>query len=154
MQPLPSDAHRKRAKALRQQIAHHNERYYADDAPEVSDADYDALVRELALLEAEHPELVDDTSPTHVIGAGALSTAFTPVTHRQPMASLDNAMDDAELAAWGDRVTKGLGADRARFVCELKIDGLAISLRYEKGRLVQAATRGDGRVGEDFLCYS
>ncbi len=146
---MPSDASSKRAKALRQQIAHHNERYYADDAPEISDADYDALVRELARLEAEYPELIDDASPTHVVGAGALSTAFTPVTHRQPMASLDNAMDDAELAAWGERVLKGLGSERPRFVCELKIDGLAISLRYENGRFVQAATRGDGRVGED-----
>ncbi len=134
---------------LRAQIAHHNERYYADDAPEIADADYDLLVRELASLEGEHPELVDDSSPTRAVGAGALSTAFTPVTHRQPMASLDNAMDEAELAAWGERLVKGLGDDRPRFVCELKIDGLAISLRYESGRFVQAATRGDGRVGED-----
>ncbi|MCE9622927.1 MAG: NAD-dependent DNA ligase LigA [Actinomycetia bacterium] len=139
----------KRINELRRQIAHHNERYYADDAPEVSDADYDALVRELARIESEHPELVDDESPTRLIGAGALSSTFAEVTHRQPMASLDNAMDDAELAAWGDRVARGLGDERPRFVCELKIDGLAISLRYERGRFVQAATRGDGRVGED-----
>ena len=139
----------KRIKELRLQVAHHNERYYADDAPEIADADYDALVRELAKLEMAHPDLVDDSSPTQVVGAGALSMAFTPVTHRQPMASLDNAMDDTELAAWGDRVTRGLGDQQARFVCELKIDGLAISLRYEQGRFVQAATRGDGRVGED-----
>ncbi|CAN5494350.1 NAD-dependent DNA ligase LigA [soil metagenome] len=138
-----------RIKDLRLQIAHHNERYYAHDAPEIADADYDALVREVAQIERDHPELVDDSSPTHLVGAGALSTAFTPVTHSQPMASLDNAMDDAELVAWGERVLKGLGAEVPRFVCELKIDGLAISLRYEKGKFVQAATRGDGRVGED-----
>ncbi len=139
----------KRIKDLRLQIAHHNERYYAHDAPEIADADYDALVREVAQLECDHPELVDESSPTHLVGAGALSTAFSPVTHSQPMASLDNAMDEAELVAWGERVLKGLGAEVPRFVCELKIDGLAISLRYEKGKFVQAATRGDGRVGED-----
>ncbi|MEQ1872919.1 MAG: NAD-dependent DNA ligase LigA [Ilumatobacteraceae bacterium] len=139
----------KRIKELRLQIAHHNERYYADDAPEIADAEYDALVREVAELEKAHPDLVENSSPTQMVGAGALNMAFTSVTHRQPMASLDNAMDDSELAAWGDRVTRGLGDQQARFVCELKIDGLAISLRYEKGRFVQAATRGDGRVGED-----
>ena len=134
---------------LRSQIAHHNERYYAHDAPEISDADYDLLVRELARLEAEHPEFSDAESPTQQVGAGALSTSFAEVAHRVPMTSLDNAMDVAELQAWGERVSKGLGGEVARFVCELKIDGLAMSLRYEGGRFVQAATRGDGRVGED-----
>ncbi|MEQ1701764.1 MAG: NAD-dependent DNA ligase LigA [Ilumatobacteraceae bacterium] len=134
---------------LRSLIAHHNERYYADDAPEVSDADYDQLVRELARLEAEHPELIDEASPTQQVGAGALSSAFAPVVHRVPMTSLDNAMDVAELEAWGERITRGLAGEPARFVCELKIDGLAMSLRYERGAFVQAATRGDGRVGED-----
>ena len=134
---------------LRSQVAHHNERYYADDAPEVSDAEYDLLVRELGALEAEHPELIDEASPTQQVGAGSLSTAFTPVEHRVPMTSLDNAMDGAELEAWGERISRGLSGEPARFVCELKIDGLAMSLRYEGGRFVQAATRGDGRVGED-----
>ncbi|MGB8860816.1 MAG: NAD-dependent DNA ligase LigA [Ilumatobacteraceae bacterium] len=134
---------------LRTQIAHHNERYYAHDAPEISDADYDQLVRELARLEADHPELVDAHSPTQLVGAGALNEAFSPVEHRVPMTSLDNAMDEAELQAWGERIVKGLAGEQARFVCELKIDGLAMSLRYEGGRFVQAATRGDGRVGED-----
>ena len=138
-----------RIRALRDEIAHHNQAYYAHDAPEISDADYDRLVRELAALEAEHPELADDESPTRQVGAGSLSTAFAPVTHSVPMTSLDNAMDFAELAAWGERVAKGLDGEAARFVCELKIDGLAMSLRYEQGRFVQAATRGDGRVGED-----
>ena len=134
---------------LRALVAYHNERYYAHDAPEISDAEYDEMVRELARLEAEHPEFDDGESPTRRVGAGALSEAFAPVTHRIPMTSLDNAMDADELSAWCDRVAKGLAGAPARYVCELKIDGLAMSLRYEGGRLVQAATRGDGRVGED-----
>ncbi len=138
-----------RIRALRDEIAHHDQAYYADDAPEVSDADYDLLVRELVALEAEYPELVDPESPSQQVGAGLLSTAFAPVAHAVPMTSLDNAMDADELAAWGERVAKGLAGAPAHFVCELKIDGLAMSLRYERGRLVQAATRGDGRVGED-----
>ena len=142
-----------RIQELHRQIAHHNERYYAFDAPEISDADYDLLVRELAALEAEHPHLASTESPTRQVGAGALATTFSEVVHRVPMTSLDNAMDAAELEAWGDRVAKGLANDNSgaatRFVCEPKIDGLAMSLRYERGRLVQAATRGDGRVGED-----
>ena len=138
-----------RIQQLRSQLAHHNERYYANDAPEISDADYDLLVRELVALEGEHPELADTGSPSQQVGAGALSSAFSPVVHRVPMTSLDNAMDFIELAAWGDRVTKGLAGEPTSFVCELKIDGLAMSLRYEQGRFVQAATRGDGRVGED-----
>jgi DNA ligase (NAD+) len=138
-----------RVQQLRQQIAHHNERYYGADAPEISDADYDLLVRELASIEAEHPELLASDSPTQHVGAAPLSATFAPVTHRVPMTSLDNAMDLDELTAWGDRVARGLADQATRFVCELKIDGLAMSLRYEDGRLVQAATRGDGRVGED-----
>lgn len=134
---------------LRSLVAHHDERYYNDDAPEISDADYDLLVREVAQLEAEHPELVDPQSPTQRVGAGSLNAAFSPVAHRVPMTSLDNAMDGDELAAWGDRVARGLGGEAAQFVCELKIDGLAMSLRYERGRFAQAATRGDGTVGED-----
>ena len=138
-----------RISALRAEIAHHNERYYADDAPDISDADYDRLVRELAALEAEHPELADSESPTLQVGTGSLNTAFAPVQHSVPMTSLDNAMDAEELAAWGERVAKGLEGAAAQFVCELKIDGLAMSLRYEQGVFVQAATRGDGKVGED-----
>ena len=137
-----------RVDELRAQIAHHNERYHTLDDPEISDADYDALVRELRQLEAEHPELSADDSPTGLIG-GAISATFSAVTHRVPMMSLDNAMDADELRAWADRVVKGLDGDEPTFVCELKFDGLAISLRYEGGRFVQAATRGDGRVGED-----
>ena len=130
-------------------VEHHNVRYHVDDAPEISDADYDELVRELRAIESEHPELVSPDSPTQKVGAGTAET-FSPVRHRVPMTSLDNAMDRDELVAWGERAIKGLGDDaRVRYVCELKIDGLAMSLRYENGLLVQAATRGDGRVGED-----
>jgi len=137
-----------RVDELRAQVAHHNERYHTLDDPEISDADYDALVRELRRLEADHPELASDDSPTALVG-GAPSNTFAPVTHRVPMMSLDNAMDADELRAWSDRVEKGLDGDTPTFVCELKFDGLAISLRYEDGRFVQAATRGDGRLGED-----
>jgi len=137
-----------RVDELRAEIAHHNERYHTLDDPEISDADYDALVRELRQLEADHPDLVTDDSPTALVG-GAISTTFSPVTHRVPMMSLDNAMDADELRAWADRVVKGLDGAEPTFVCELKFDGLAISLRYENGRFVQAATRGDGKVGED-----
>ena len=143
---VPPDL-QQRAENLRAQIAHHNRRYYELDAPEISDADYDTLVRELQAIEAEHPEIAEE-SPTQQVG-GAAAVAFAPVEHRVPMTSLDNAMDESELGAWSERVAKGLAGAAARFVCELKIDGLAISLRYESGRLVQAATRGDGRVGED-----
>jgi DNA ligase (NAD+) len=134
---------------LIREIRHHDERYYSLDEPEISDADYDLLRRELLGLEAAHPDLARDDSPTRRVGTGTLSATFAPVEHRVPMTSLDNAMDADELAAWGERLTKGLGGAPARFVCELKIDGLAMSLRYERGVFVQAATRGDGRVGED-----
>lgn len=134
---------------LRASIAHHNERYHTLDDPEISDADYDALVRELRRLEEEHPDLASDTSPTQQVG-GAISAAFSAVEHSVPMMSLDNAMDAAELRAWADRVARGLDeGESPRFVCELKFDGLAMSLRYEDGEFVRAATRGDGRVGED-----
>jgi len=139
---------KKRIEELRAQIAHHNQQYYGTDAPEISDAEYDLLMRELLDLEAQHPELADEQSPSESVGAAAITT-FDPVVHRVPMTSLDNAMDESELRAWGERVAKGLDGQPVRFVCELKIDGLAISIRYENGRMVQAATRGDGKVGED-----
>ena len=132
---------------LRREIARHDDRYYVHDDPEIADAEYDALVRELRELEQRHPELASPDSPTARVGG--VAAAFAPVTHRVPMTSLDNAMDADELRAWGERVAKGLGDAPVAYVCEPKIDGLAISLRYEGGVLVQAATRGDGRVGED-----
>lgn len=133
---------------LRTQIHHHNERYHTLDDPEISDADFDALVRELRELEAEHPDLIVPDSPTQLAG-GPILTTFEPVEHEVPMMSLDNAMDRDELRAWADRVVKGLDGATPRFVCELKFDGLAMSLRYERGVFVRAATRGDGRTGED-----
>ena len=129
-------------------IAFHNDRYFGDDDPEISDAEFDELVRELRGIEKEHPELVPTTSLLDVPGAPS-STTFAPVTHRLPMTSLDNAMDHEELRAWGERVSKGLNGENVRYVCELKIDGLALSLRFENGSFVQAATRGDGKIGED-----
>lgn len=139
---------KKRIEQLRAQIREHNELYYGADSPTISDAEYDQLIRELRDLEAEHPELADEQSPSEAVGSAAITT-FDPVVHRVPMTSLDNAMDESELRAWGERVAKGLGDEPVRYVCELKIDGLAISIRYENGQLVQAATRGDGKVGED-----
>lgn len=133
---------------LREQVAHHFRLYHEHDAPELPDGDYDALVRGLRRLEAEHPEFDDPSSPSRWVG-GSASATFAPVTHAVPMTSLDNAMDASELRAWHDRLLRGLAGVQPRMVAELKIDGLAMSLRYEQGVLVQAATRGDGRVGED-----
>jgi len=133
---------------LRTQIVHHNERYHTLDDPEISDADYDDLVRELRALEAEHPDLITADSPTGQVG-GALVTTFDSVEHDVAMMSLDNAMDGDELRAWADRVVKGLDGATPTFVCELKFDGLAMSLRYEDGMFVRAATRGDGTTGEN-----
>jgi len=137
---------------LREQVSYHARAYYDLDAPEIPDADYDDLWRELLALEGDHPELVAPDSPTHRVG-GTRSEQFAPVTHRLPMMSLDNAMDEAELRAWGERLVRRLDqgddAGPIRYVCELKIDGVAISTIYENGHYVQAATRGNGRVGED-----
>ena len=137
-----------RVAELRAQIEEHNRAYYGEDSPRISDAEYDALVRELRELEEAHPDLFDESSPTSMVG-GAAVTTFDPVVHRVPMTSLDNAMDETELAEWGERVAKGLPGEQVQYVCELKIDGLAISIRFENGIYVQAATRGDGRTGED-----
>ncbi len=135
------------ARRLRDQLAHHNRRYHELDDPEISDFEYDQLVRELQALEAQFPELALQESPTQRVGGG-VSTLFSPVRHAVPMMSLDNSFSLAELEAWGARAQRHIGCDVA-YCCELKIDGLAMSLRYERGRLVQAATRGDGKVGED-----
>ena len=134
--------------ALRAEIREHNRRYFELDEPSVPDAVYDELVRRLRALEEERPDLLTPDSPTQRVG-GAVSATFAAVTHRVPMMSLDNAFDLKELNAWGARVERGLGRASAAYVAELKIDGLAMSLRYEGGRLAHAATRGDGRVGED-----
>jgi len=136
-----------RVEELRSLIDHHRYRYHVLDDPEASDTEYDALMRELQEVEDRFPELQTPDSPTQTVG-GAFADLFAPVTHRAPMLSLDNAFSFEELDAWGDRVARG-GKDGVRFACELKIDGVACALTYERGVLVQAATRGDGRVGED-----
>ena len=137
-----------RAAELRELIRHHADLYYSLDAPEITDADYDALVVELRGLEERYPELAAADSPTRTVGAPP-SVLFAPVTHDMAMMSLDNAFDLDELRAWDTRVASRLDGPAGPYVCELKFDGLAISVRYERGRLVRAATRGDGRVGED-----
>ena len=137
-----------RIQSLQALIAYHNHRYNDLDDPEISDADYDVLLRELVSLEALHPPVNVVDSPSAKVG-GQVGAAFSPVAHRVPMTSLDNAMDSLELRSWGDRIVRGVGGETIEFVCELKIDGLAISLRYEDGLFVQAATRGDGQIGED-----
>jgi DNA ligase (NAD+) len=137
---------------LRETLVRHNRLYHELDAAEIPDAEFDLLLRELIDLEAAHPDQVTADSPTQSVG-GAPAETFAPVEHRVPMMSLDNAMSLEELEAWGGRLLRRLeregDAGGVEFACELKFDGLAISVRYEQGRLVQAATRGNGRVGED-----
>ncbi|MDR5682877.1 MAG: NAD-dependent DNA ligase LigA [Armatimonadota bacterium] len=139
---------RRRIEELRRQIDHHNYRYYVLDDPEISDEAYDALVGELRELEARYPELVTPDSPTQRVGAPP-SAAFAEVRHRVPMLSLANAFTEDELRAWDRRVRGGLRGQRVEYVCELKIDGVAVNLVYEGGQLVRGATRGDGFRGED-----
>ncbi|MGZ5297751.1 MAG: NAD-dependent DNA ligase LigA [Actinomycetota bacterium] len=136
-----------RVEELRELINHHSYRYHVLDDPEVSDAEYDELVRELQMLEDRFPELITPDSPTQRVGS-VPADLFAPVTHLAPMLSLDNAFSHQELEAWAARVAKRIG-DTARFACELKIDGVACALTYERGLLVRGATRGDGITGED-----
>lgn len=146
--PATAQAARERAAELRRELDHHARLYYTLDAPEISDAAYDSLVRELEEIESAYPEVRTEDSPTQRVGA-APSRLFAPVVHRNRMYSLDNAMDLDELDAWLARVRAALGDRRCDFVCELKIDGSSIALAYRDGRLTTAATRGDGTVGED-----
>lgn len=138
---------RERHRLLAEQIEEHRFRYYVT-TPVISDADFDKLLRELEGLEEEHPELRTPDSPTQKV-AGAYETEFTSVQHRQKMLSLDNAFTDEELDAWADRMARELDPQPYHLLCELKVDGLAVNLTYEHGRLVRGATRGDGRSGED-----
>jgi DNA ligase (NAD+) len=137
-----------RAESLRRAIDYHNYRYYVLDDPEIPDAEYDRLLRELQALEAERPELVTPDSPTQRVGAEPLD-AFAEVEHRVPMLSLENALSEEEMRAFDRRVRERLGRETATYVGEPKLDGLAISLLYEQGVLRRGATRGDGRRGED-----
>jgi len=142
-----------RIDALRREIRHHEERYYTDNQPEIADAEFDALMRELQQLEADHPDLVTSDSPTQRV-SGRVSEGFKSVRHAEPMLSLDNAYDEDELRAFDERVRRGLAdagvdVDRVDYVTELKIDGVSIALTYEDGQFVRGATRGDGVLGED-----
>ncbi len=137
-----------RVEELRTIIRYHDHRYYGLEAPEIPDADYDALRRELVSLEEAHPHLVTPDSPTQRVGVSPAGL-FSPVRHRERMFSLDNAETPAELEGWLARVERQLGRPTGDLVCELKIDGLAVSLTYEEGVLTRSATRGDGVTGED-----
>lgn len=138
-----------KVESLRQQLNEHNYRYYVQDAPSIPDAEYDRLMRQLQELEAAHPELQSPDSPSQRVGAMPLS-AFSQITHSIPMLSLDNAFDDEEFNRFNQRVKERLGSDdEIEYACEPKLDGIALSIRYENGLLVQAATRGDGTTGED-----
>jgi DNA ligase (NAD+) len=144
---LPAEAREKHAD-LAEQVEEHRFRYYVKDQPVISDGEFDRLLRALEALEEEYPELRTPDSPTQKV-AGQYETEFTSVEHRERMLSLDNAFDDEELAAWAERVARDVGTPDHHFLCELKVDGLAVNLTYEHGRLTRAATRGDGRTGED-----
>ncbi|MFF7447019.1 MULTISPECIES: NAD-dependent DNA ligase LigA [unclassified Streptomyces] len=144
---VPAEAREQHAK-LAEQIEEHRFRYYVQDAPVVSDAEFDQLLRSLEALEEEYSELRTPDSPTQKV-AVEFETDLAKVEHRERMLSLDNVFDDAGLAAWAERVHKDVGTSDHHFLCELKIDGLAVNLTYENGRLTRAATRGTGRIGED-----
>lgn len=144
-----TDDIQRQMQALKQLIERYNAEYYLYDAPSVPDAEYDRLIRELRQMETEYPQWRSSDSPTQRVGGAALS-AFSPVAHEQPMLSLDNVFNPEELAAFGHRIHDRLGsAAEISFCCEPKLDGLAVSILYEQGALVRAATRGDGVTGED-----
>jgi DNA ligase (NAD+) len=139
----------KRVEKLRREIEHHNRLYYQDDAPEVSDAQYDLLFQELKGLEESHPDLISDTSPTQRVGAEPVEK-FAPVEHATPMLSLDNAFKEEDVTEFDQRVKRFLGSDDpVTYLCEPKIDGVAVELLYQNGVLTKASTRGNGQVGED-----
>ncbi|MEN8169155.1 MAG: NAD-dependent DNA ligase LigA [Pseudomonadota bacterium] len=144
---IPADV-QARAAELRNLLAYHNNRYYVLDDPEIPDVEYDRLFRELQALEEKYSDLITVDSPTHRVGGEALS-GFTQVTHEIPMLSLGNVFSDEELSDFDRRVRQGLDVEEVEYCAEPKLDGLAISIRYEEGLLVRAATRGDGATGED-----
>src|SRR6476660_2428262 len=133
---------------LRDEIRHHEYRYYVLDDPEITDAEFDRLMNQLKKLEAGHPELITPDSPTQRV-CGKPREGFVKVAHSAPMLSLDNTYSEDELRAWEHRVHELSGRNDIEYVCELKLDGMSLALRYEEGRLVRGITRGDGSVGED-----
>src|SRR6202451_3879941 len=138
----------KEVERLREQIRRHEYLYYVLDQPEISDADFDKLMRELKDLEAEHPELLTADSPTQRVG-GKPREGFVKVRHSSPMLSLDNTYSEEELRDWERRVHELSGRKDVDYVCELKLDGMSLALIYEDGKLVRGITRGDGTIGED-----
>ncbi|CAL9542672.1 NAD-dependent DNA ligase LigA [Streptomyces sp. enrichment culture] len=144
---VPAEVREEHAR-LAEEVEEHRFRYYVKDQPVISDAEFDRLLRSLEELEERYAELRTPESPTQKV-AGTYETEFTAVQHRERMLSLDNVFDDEGLAAWAERVGRDVGSAEHHFLCELKVDGLAVNLTYEKGRLTRAATRGDGRTGED-----
>src|SRR6266852_6154429 len=134
--------------SLREKIRHHEYRYDVLDDPEISDAEFDRLMNQLKKLEAERPELITADSPTQRVG-GRPREGFVKVAHSIPMLSLDNAYSEEELRAWERRVHELSGRKDIEYVCELKMDGMSLALRYENGKLVRGITRGDGSTGED-----
>lgn len=142
------DSIKKRLSELRAELKHHAELYYVQDSPEISDFEYDSMLRELNLLEENNPELSTIDSPTKRVG-GVPKEGFQKVAHTEPMMSLDNALDKAELGSFYEKMCQNLGFSTVQVLCEPKIDGLAVSLIYEDGVFISGATRGDGRVGED-----
>ena len=144
----PDAGLRRRWQELADEVRGHQFRYYIRDAPVISDAEFDTLLRELQALEDEHPELRTPDSPTQLVGGAGFATDFASAEHLERMLSLDNVFTPDELASWTDRIKGEIGPD-AHYLCELKIDGVALALVYRDGRLVRAATRGDGRSGED-----
>ncbi|MGH3970993.1 MAG: DNA ligase LigA-related protein, partial [Mycobacterium sp.] len=145
--PLGADV-RRHWRELADEVREHQFRYYVRDAPIVSDAEFDELLRQLAALEDEHPELRTPDSPTQLVGGAGFTTDFTSAEHLERMLSLDNVFSTEEFDQWAARIRADIGKD-VPYLCELKIDGVALALVYRDGRLVRAATRGDGRTGED-----
>jgi DNA ligase (NAD+) len=138
----------KKIESLRDKIRHHEYRYYVLDDPEITDADFDKLMNELKKLEAEHPELVTPDSPTQRVG-GKPREGFVKARHSSPMLSLDNAYSEEELRDWERRVHELSGRNDVEYMCELKLDGMSLALRYAGGQLERGITRGDGTEGED-----
>ncbi|MDZ4235436.1 MAG: NAD-dependent DNA ligase LigA, partial [Dietzia sp.] len=139
---------RRQWQELADEVRMHQFRYYVRDSPIVTDAEFDEMLRRLEALEERHPELRTPDSPTQLVGGAGFATDFTSADHLERMLSLDNVFTPDELFAWADRIKSEIGPD-AQYLCELKIDGVALALVYRDGRLERAATRGDGRTGED-----
>src|SRR5262245_35341093 len=146
--PAANNDVEKKIDALREKIRYHEHRYYVLDDPEISDAEFDKLMEQLKRFEAHHPELITPDSPTQRVG-GKPREGFVKVRHSSPMLSLDNTYNEDELRNWERRVHELSGRKELEYVCELKLDGMSLALRYEDGQLVRGITRGDGSEGED-----